>query len=328
MKKFKAITVDENGYGIKNLSIDDLSAGNVLIKVMYSSLNYKDMLAVQPNGGVIRSYPMIPGIDLSGIVVESDDIRFEIGDEVLVTGFKVGMSHTGGLSEYARIPADWIIKLPSGMSMKQSMMIGTAGFTSGLSVEKLLANGMSVKDDPQVLVTGSTGGVGSVAVQILLKMGFNHINSLVRKDYQSKIAMRLGAANVVDSRNIQISGKPLEKQRFDFVLDTVGGNVASELLPQICYGGSMTMCGNAGGISLNTTVLPFILRGINILGIDSVSYPIEKRSVIWNRFVDEWNIFENIKYNEVNLDNVPQVIEQLRQGKHVGRTIVKISEKI
>ncbi len=332
MDKFKAIVVDKLNdqieYGVKKITMDDLSSGDVVIKVMYSSLNYKDMLAVQNHGGVIRNYPMIPGIDLSGVIVSSADSKFKSGDKVLITGFDLGMSHTGGLSEYVRVSEEWIVKLPENMSCKQAMMLGTAGFTAALAIVKLLDNGMSVSNRPEVLITGSTGGVGSIAVQILSVMGFDNINALVRKDYQVELAKELGANKIVRPEDIKTDGKPLKKSSFDFVIDTVGGYVAAELIPQISYGGSMTMCGNAAGIKLDTTVLPFILRGINLFGIDSVKYPIESRSAIWNRFINDWHIFDNLKYNEVILEEVPQVLDQLKQGRHLGRTIVKVSEKI
>lgn len=332
MKSFKAVVVDNDddqiNYGVRDVSMAQLSAGEVLIKVHYSSLNYKDMLAVQKNGGVIRDYPMILGIDLSGMVIESDNSDFVPGEEVLVTGFGLGMSHTGGMSEYARVPANWVVKLPTGLSMKQAMILGTAGFTAALSIIKLLDNGMKAEDDPEILVTGSTGGVGSIVLSILSVMGFKHVTALVRKDYQIEVAKRLGATDIVTPDDLNISDKLLVKQRYHYVIDTVGGEIASELLPQIYYGGSMTMCGNAGGIELSTTVLPFILRGIDLYGIDSVNYPLERRDAIWQNFVKQWNVFDKLQYNEVLLTEIPQVIEQLKGGKHLGRTIIKISEKI
>lgn len=328
MKNFKAIVVEndnkEVNYGLRNISLDNLSAGDVLIKVCYSSLNFKDMLAVQKNGGVIRNYPMIPGIDLSGIVVESNSGKFVAGEKVLVTGFGLGMSHTGGMSEYARVPANWIVKLPAELSLKQAMMIGTAGFTAALSVIKLLDNGMRIEDDPEILVTGASGGVGSIALLILSVMGFKHINALVRKKYQIEVAQKLGATRIVTPEDLNISGKLLSKQKYNYVIDTVGGEVASELIPQIYYGGGMTMCGNAGGINLSTNVLPFILRGISLYGIDSVNYPIEERKIVWDKFSDQWRIFDKIEYSEVTLDEVSQVLKQIKKGNHLGRTIIKI----
>lgn len=327
MDSFKAILVteknDQVSYDLQNVSVNDLSEGEVLIKVAYSSINYKDMLAVQKNGGVIRNYPMIPGIDLSGTIVHTTDNRFVEGQQVIVTGFAMGMSHTGGFSEYARVPADWIVPLPNNLTLKEAMIFGTAGFTAALSIMALQENGMSTKNQPNILVTGSTGGVGSIAIQLLSKIGYNNIFALVRKDHQVDIAKSLGAADVIFANELGELKKPLNKQKFDFVLDTVGGDVASVIIPQISYGGSMSMCGNAGGIKLTTTVLPFILRGINLLGIDSVNVPINKRKVIWNEIANEWNISQTTLVNEITLNTLPEKIEAIKNGQHLGRTIIK-----
>ncbi|RAP22756.1 alcohol dehydrogenase [Bacillus pumilus] len=327
MDSFKAILVteknDQVSYDLQNVSVNDLSEGEVLIKLAYSSINYKDMLAVQKNGGVIRNYPMIPGIDLSGTIVHTTDNRFVEGQQVIVTGFTMGMSHTGGFSEYARVPADWIVPLPNNLTLKEAMIFGTAGFTAALSIMALQENGMSTKNQPNILVTGSTGGVGSIAIQLLSKIGYKNIFSLVRKDNQVDIAKSLGATDVIFANELGELKKPLNKQKFDFVLDTVGGDVASVIIPQISYGGSMSMCGNAGGIKLTTTVLPFILRGINLLGIDSVNVPINKRKVIWNEIANEWNISQTTLVNEITLDTLPEKIEAIKNGQHLGRTIIK-----
>ncbi|KPN13307.1 NADPH:quinone reductase [Bacillus australimaris] len=327
MDSFKAILVteknDQVSYDLQNVSVNDLSEGEVLIKVAYSSINYKDMLAVQKNGGVIRNYPMIPGIDLSGTIVHTTDNRFVEGQQVIVTGFAMGMSHTGGFSEYARVPADWIVPLPNNLTLKEAMIFGTAGFTAALSIMALQENGMSTKNQPNILVTGSTGGVGSIAIQLLSKIGYKNIFALVRKDNQVDIAKSLGATNIIFANELGELKKPLNKQKFDFVLDTVGGDVASVIIPQISYGGSMSMCGNAGGIKLTTTVLPFILRGINLLGIDSVNVPINKRKVIWNEIANEWNISQTTLVNEITLDTLPEKIEAIKNGQHLGRTIIK-----
>ncbi|MGE1144456.1 YhdH/YhfP family quinone oxidoreductase [Bacillus pumilus] len=327
MDSFKAILVteknDQVSYDLQNVSVNDLSEGEVLIKVAYSSINYKDMLAVQKNGGVIRNYPMIPGIDLSGTIVHTTDNRFVEGQQVIVTGFAMGMSHTGGFSEYARVPANWIVPLPNNLTLKEAMIFGTAGFTAALSIMALQENGMSTKNQPNILVTGSTGGVGSIAIQLLSKIGYYNIFALVRKDNQVDIAKSLGAADVIFANELGELKKPLNKQKFDFVLDTVGGDVASVIIPQISYGGSMSMCGNAGGIKLTTTVLPFILRGINLLGIDSVNVPINKRKVIWNEIANEWNISQTTLVNEITLDTLPEKIEAIKNGQHLGRTIIK-----
>ncbi|GEL04717.1 YhdH/YhfP family quinone oxidoreductase [Rummeliibacillus stabekisii] len=327
MDTFKAIVVKEQKdqviYGLEDVHMDALSEGEVLIKVAYSSINYKDMLAVQKNAGVIRNYPMIPGIDLSGTVVSSTDSRYTEGQKVLVTGFGTGVSYTGGFAEYARIPGDWIVPLPNNLTLKDAMVFGTAGFTASLSIMALEKKGLDVNKDARILVTGSTGGVGSVALQILSKIGYKNIAALVRKDYQAEVAKSLGATEIVFAHELGELNKPLNKQNFDFVLDTVGGDIASVLIPQISYGGSMSMCGNAGGIKISSTVLPFILRGISLLGIDSVNVPIEDRPAVWERIANDWNISQTTLINEISLDEVPQTIEAIKNGQHVGRTIVK-----
>ncbi|MGA4517981.1 YhdH/YhfP family quinone oxidoreductase [Solibacillus silvestris] len=327
MDQFKAIIVKEEQnqviYGLENVNLDSLSDGEVLIKVSYSSINYKDMLAVQKNGGVIRNYPLIPGIDLSGTIVHSTDNRYTEGQKVIVTGFAMGMSHTGGFAEYARVPADWIVPLPDNLSLKDAMVFGTAGFTAALSIMALEEKGMDLNKDPRILVTGSTGGVGSIAVQILSKIGYKNIAALVRKENQIDVAKSLGATDVIFADELGELNKPLNKQKFDFVLDTVGGEIASIVIPQISYGGSMSMCGNAGGIKLTTTVLPFILRGINLLGIDSVNVPIKDRGYIWDKIANEWNIAQTTLISEVSLEEVPHTIEAIKNGQHLGRTIIK-----
>ncbi|MER2046734.1 MAG: YhdH/YhfP family quinone oxidoreductase [Solibacillus sp.] len=327
MDQFKAIIVKEEQdqviYGLENVNLDSLSDGEVLIKVSYSSINYKDMLAVQKNGGVIRNYPLIPGIDLSGTIVHSTDNRYTEGQKVIVTGFAMGMSHTGGFAEYARVPADWIVPLPDNLSLKDAMVFGTAGFTAALSIMALEEKGMDLNKDPRILVTGSTGGVGSIAVQILSKIGYKNIAALVRKENQIDVAKSLGATDVIFADELGELNKPLNKQKFDFVLDTVGGEIASVVIPQISYGGSMSMCGNAGGIKLTSTVLPFILRGINLLGIDSVNVPIKDRGYVWDKIANEWNIAQTTLISEISLEEVPHTIEAIKNGQHLGRTIIK-----
>lgn len=327
MDSFKAIVINEQEgelvYGVEQIGEDQLAQGEVFIKVAFSSINYKDMLAVQKNGGVIRNYPMIPGIDLSGTVVRSEDSRFKEGQEVIVTGFEMGMSHTGGFAEYARIPADWVVPLPERLSLRDAMIFGTAGFTAALSVVALEKAGMDPKNNPAVLVTGSTGGVGSIAVQMLAKIGYENITALVRKDHQVEVAKSLGAHTVIFPDDLGELKKPLNKQKFDYVLDTVGGDVTSVLIPQVSYGGSISTCGMAAGVELKTTVLPFILRGINLLGIDSVNVPIQKRPAIWEKIATDWNIAGTTLVDEVALEEVPTTIDALKNGEHLGRTIVK-----
>lgn len=331
MNSFKALVVNEQQDQIQytvedTLTLEDLSNGEVVIKVHYSSTNYKDMLAVQKNGGVIRNYPMIPGIDLSGEIVESTDPRFVKGQEVLVTGYKMGMSHTGGFSEYARVPADWVISLPKDLTTKDAMILGTAGLTAALSIAALEKNGMDATKEQTILVTGATGGVGSLAVQMLAKAGYKHIVALVRKEHQIEIAQTLGATETILLSEFDFEKKPLAKQQFHYILDTVGGDLVASLLPYVFYEGSVSLCGNAGGVKLTTTVLPFILRGINLLGIDSVNISHERRVAMWQKMATDWKVTDTTLVNETSLAGLPTVLEQLKAGQHLGRTIVNISK--
>lgn len=331
MDSFQAIVVRQDGEQLisplETITLDALSAGEVVIKVAYSSVNYKDSLAVMPKGGVIRSYPMIPGIDLSGTVVSSDDARFVPGQEVLVTGFKVGMSHTGGFSQYARIPADWVVPMPEGLSLRSAMVIGTAGFTAALSVSALEQAGMRADENPSILVTGASGGVGSISLQLLEKSGFKNITAMTRTAEEAARVENISAAKPILAQElIPEKNKPLDKARFDFILDTVGGSVSAAMIPQLAYGGAMSMCGNAAGITLNTTVLPFILRGVRLLGIDSVEMPMAPRLPIWQKLGGMWNVTKDAICDETTLAGLPTVFHDLQSGKHVGRTIVKIGE--
>lgn len=332
MDTFKALVVRENeeeiSYQVEDQTKEDmLDAGEVLIKVAYSSVNYKDMLAVQKNGGVIRNYPMIPGIDLSGTIEASTDPNYSIGQQVLVTGYDMGMTHTGGFAEYARVPSSWVVRLPEDLSMKEAMIFGTAGLTAALSVYELEKNGMTPSLDQAILVTGATGGVGSIALQILSKAGYKNITALVRKENQINVAKQLGAHTVILLSDFEFTKKPLAKQTFHYILDTVGGNLVSSLLPYVYYQGSVSLCGNAGGIKLNTTVLPFILRGINLIGIDSVNISQEYRQMIWSKLAQEWKITDTTLFTAISLDELPNTIHLLKEGKHLGRTIVDIKKK-
>jgi len=330
MDNFKALVVREDNSNVSvqienELTINQLNDGEVVIKVHYSSLNYKDMLGVQKNGGVIRNYPMIPGIDLSGTIIESEDSNFFVGQEVLVTGYDLGMSHTGGLSEFARVPSSWLVPLPVHLNAKDAMVYGTAGLTAGLSINALEKKGMKSTEDQTILVTGATGGVGSIALQILAKMGYKNLIALVRKEYQIDVAKKLGATEVILVENFDFGKKPLNKQKFNYILDTVGGELLSNLIPFVSYDGSISMCGNAAGIKLETTVLPFILRGINLLGIDSVNISHEKRVHVWNKLANEWKVSDSLLLEEISLEAVPEILSKIKNGAHLGRTIVKIS---
>lgn len=325
MQNFKGFIVHEEGSEIKGeletLSLADLSEGNVVIKVEYSSLNYKDMLAFQKNGGVVRNYPQIPGIDLAGTVLSSKDPQFKKGDQVLGAGYGLGVDHTGGLAEIARVPGKWLTKLPVTMTTRTAMTFGTAGLTAGLSIDALLKAG--IKPTDEVLVTGATGGVGSIALAILAQMGYQNLTALVRKQNQIEIARKLGADATLDANTLK-NGKPMQHQTFDYVLDTVGGDVAASLLSMVKVGGAMSMCGNAGGNQLKTSVLPFILRGISLLGIDSITPPAKDQDMVWQKLATDWNASEQLIVDEISLPDTLSVIQKLKEGQHLGRTIVKV----
>ncbi|WP_438468191.1 YhdH/YhfP family quinone oxidoreductase [Streptococcus pluranimalium] len=329
MDHFKAMYLEETKgkleFAAKMISLADLSKGDVVIKVAYTSLNYKDMLAVQPKGGVIRNYPMIPGIDLAGTVVSSESNDFVKGQEVLVTGYEMGMSHTGGFSQYARVPKDWVVPLPEGLSLKDVMIYGTAGLTAMLSILALENAGLSERKEARVLVTGASGGVGSVALALLKERGYRNVTALIRKDYQEAVVKDLGADQIIRPGAIFIKEKPLLlKEQYDYVLDTVGGDVASHLIPQVAYDGAISLCGNAAGIGLSTNVLPFILRGVNLLGIDSVQISQDKRLEAWTALADVKAILAKLKTNTISLEDIPETLQALKEGSHVGRTIVEV----
>lgn len=325
---FKALVVrkenDDVSYEVESIKQENLDEGSVLIKVHYSSLNYKDMLATQAKGGVIRRYPMIPGIDLSGEIVKTTDESFEVGQEVLITGYDLGVNHTGGLAQYAQVPSEWIIPVPENLTLKDAMTYGTAGFTAAQSVRALEQHGMDPKLDQRILVTGASGGVGSIALAILVKAGYQNVTAMIRKDYQEKVVKDIGAHQILWADDIG-EKKALASQKYDYVLDTVGGDVAATLIPQIQEKGSMSLCGNAAGVKLETTVLPLILRGINLLGINSVNASQEERETIWNNLADSWNVVDNLNTKTIKLDDVSETITALKEGSHVGRTIVEMN---
>ncbi len=288
-------------------------------------MNYKDMLATQHQGGVIRSYPLIPGIDASGEIVESSHPEAEIGQKVINTCSQAGVTHNGGYSQYLKVPYEWLVTLPEGLSEKEAMIYGTAGLTAAYSVDSLLKHGMTVDQQPEILVTGASGGVGSIALAILHKLGFKKISALIRKDYQEQLVKSLGANQVIWPADLE-GNKPLNKRRFDFVLDTVGGQVAAQAMTFIREWGSMTLCGNAGGNQLETTVLPLILRGVNLLGINSQEIDIHYRQELWNKLASDWKVVDVLTYDSVGLNQIEATVEALKAGKHMGRTIIDLQD--
>ncbi|MBF0709488.1 acryloyl-CoA reductase [Alkalihalobacillus hwajinpoensis] len=327
MDQFKALVVDkideDTKVSIKNLTKDDLPEGDVLVKVHYSSVNYKDGLATHPKGNIVKKYPHIPGIDLAGVVAESDHPDWKEGDRVIVTSYELGVSHYGGFSEYARVKSDWIVPLPDGLSFKEAMVYGTAGFTAALSVYQLEQAGVTPEKGP-VLVTGATGGVGSMAVAILAKKGYE-VAASTGKESEYDYLKQLGATHTIGREEVAPEGfKPIGKQKWAGAVDPVGGETLAAVLSNTMYGGAVAVSGLTAGAKVPTTVFPFILRGVNLLGIDSVYCPMEKRKEIWKKAADEYKPSEHLEsiQNEVTLDELPDVLSSILNGKVRGRTIV------
>jgi acrylyl-CoA reductase (NADPH) len=319
-------TGDSFTSGLQELTPADLPAGEVLIKVAYSSINYKDGLASIPEGKIVRSYPFVPGVDLSGVVVESSDPRFKPGDEVLATSYEIGVSHYGGYSEYARVKADWVVPLPAGLTLKEAMALGTAGFTAALAVHQLEKNGLKPQNGP-VLVTGATGGLGSIAISILSSLGYT-VSASTGKSSEQDYLQKLGASDFLDRQETSAeSNRPLEKERWAGSVDSVGGSTLAYLIRTTRYAGSIASCGNTGGPNFSTTVFPFILRGINLLGIESVNCPMELRRELWQRLASDYkprHLLDTIA-REVPLEDLPQALATILKGGSRGRTIVKVS---
>lgn len=330
MARFKTLIVDKKGEDVElsmqERTLSDLPAGEVTIRVAYSSFNYKDALACIATGKVAQKYPLVPGIDLAGEVVESTEPRFNSGDQVLVTSYDLGVSHDGGLSEFARVPAQWVVPLPPGLTLKGAMVLGTAGFTAGLSVLRMEANGLSPERGP-VLVTGATGGVGSVAVALLSRKGYE-VAASTGKSAEADYLKGLGAGDILGREEVSAeSKKPMEKGRWAGAVDPVGGATLAYLIRTMKYGGTIANCGLTGGTNVNTTVFPFILRAVSLLGIDSVYCPMETRLQVWNLLAaaaGEGDWLESIA-NEASLDEVQGLVEQILKGGVRGRTVVRVS---
>jgi acrylyl-CoA reductase (NADPH) len=327
-EQFRALVVDKTDQSftveVKELPFAQLPEGDVTIRVAYSSVNYKDGLATIPGGNIVRFYPMVPGIDLAGTVAHSNDPRFREGDAVIVTGYELGVSHFGGYSEYARVPGDWIVPLPAGLTLKESMVIGTAGFTAALSVYRLEANGLRPDRGP-VIVTGATGGVGTIAVNLLARNGY-HVSASTGKDAEHEYLKSLGAKEILRREEVSAPAKPLDKERWAGAVDPVGGNTLAYLLSTMKYGGSVALSGLTGGPAVSTTVFPFILRGVNLLGIDSVYCPMDLRRVLWERLASDWkpdHLLDRVA-QETTLDGLPEALAAIRKGAVRGRIIVRL----
>jgi len=309
---------------ITERSLDELPAGELLIRVRYSSLNFKDALSSIGNPGVSRNFPHTPGIDAAGEVVECTDGAFKPGDDVLVTGFDLGMNTAGGFGQYIRIPSKWAVALPEGLTQKEAMVYGTAGFTAGLSLQALVNAGVT-PDDGEVLVTGATGGVGSVAIALLAKAGYTAVAATGKAD-QADFLKSLGAADVV-GRDAVLEGaeRPMMKERWAGVIDCVGGDYLAAALKSTKYGGTVTCCGLTASPDLNINVFPFILRGVSLLGIDSVECPMEPRLRLWKKLASEWKLDSLTDLTEeCGLDDLDGKIDLMLKGGLKGRTLVNL----
>ena len=324
---FRAFRVfDEDGRvqaRVVSATLDELSAGDVVIKAAYSSVNYKDALAATGAGKIIRRFPLIGGIDVSGTVASSADARFVEGQPVLVTGFDLGVTHDGGYAAFVRVPADWVVPVPAGLSLFDAMAVGTAGFTAALSIVDLEQNGLTPAHGP-VIVTGATGGVGSLAVQLLAARGYQ-VTALTGKDSEHDFLRSLGAKDVLSRNGLQMGTRPLEKSLWAGAVDAVGGDTLAWLTRTMQYNGGIASSGLTGGTELHTTVLPFILRGVKLLGIDSAMCPMAKRQDAWRRIATDMKpggLHAIVK--EIGLDQLPDAFGTLLGGAARGRFVVKI----
>lgn len=325
VEKFKAFVVDQDDNGIvsnsyKELTKDDLPEGDVLIKVHYSGINYKDALATQDHNKIVKQYPMVPGIDLAGTIEETNAPGFEVGDKVIVTSYDLGVSHYGGFSEYARVKSEWVIELPEDLTLEEAMIYGTAGYTAGLAIEQLEKSGMSI-EGKEVLVRGATGGVGTISLLMLNNLGYDVIASTGRDDAEEKLK-KLGAKEVI-GRLPEDNSKPLEKRTWQAAIDPVGGENLPYIVKRLDNNGSVALIGMTGGNNFETTVFPFILRGASIIGIDSVFTPIKLRKRVWRRLAKDLKPqqLHDIKH-VISFDEIPKAINQVINHNNTGRIVI------
>jgi acrylyl-CoA reductase (NADPH) len=327
--RFKALVLEQQdkkvSHSLRELATSDLPQGEVTVAVEYSTVNYKDGMVVKGLGNLVRNYPHVPGIDFAGTVEQSSDGRYKPGDKVVLTGWRVGEMHWGGYAQKARVKADWLVKLPDGLTAKQAMAVGTAGFTAMLCVLALENHGLK-PDAGTVLVTGAAGGVGSVAVSILAKLGYA-VAASTGRPAEHDYLKSLGAVEFVERASLsEYSGRPLDRERWAGCVDTVGATTLASVLSQLQYGRSVAACGLAGGAKLETTVIPFLLRGVNLLGIDSVMQPYENRVRTWRRIASDLPHDKLAAMTDVTgLGGVPDAAERILQGKIRGRMVVDVN---
>ena len=331
MTTFRAFLVEKNEDGtftrsVVDRELDDLPAGELLIDVKFSSLNYKDALSAIGNPGVTRSYPHTPGIDAAGTILESSVANYTAGDEVVVIGFDLGMNTSGGFGERVRVPAAWAVPLPRGLSLEEAMILGTAGFTAALSIHKLERAGMSPEGGP-ILVSGATGGVGSVAIKLLDQLGYEP-HAVTGKEDQHEFLRSIGAREILSREDLEAGGdRPLLKELWGGVVDTVGGGMLFNAIKGLRYGQSAAACGLVNSPNIPATVLPFILRHVNLLGIDSVELPLSKKIEIWDKLAGVWKLtgLTELKKSTLSLNTLSEAIETILNGEMVGRGVVDLS---
>tara|TARA_B100002019_G_scaffold282559_1_gene287937 strand:- start:293 stop:1279 length:987 start_codon:yes stop_codon:yes gene_type:complete len=324
--KYKALVTTESNKtynnSIEEKNLDFLPDNNTLVKVKFSSLNYKDALSASGNKGVTKNYPHTPGIDAAGIIEDTSGDKFKKGDEVIVTGYDLGMNTYGGFGEYIRVPEEWIIKKPKNLTLSESMAFGTAGLTAGLCMRKLLQHGLK-PEDGKVFVSGVTGGVGIISLMLFNKLGFK-VSAITGKLNESSLLEKLGAKEIIDRNDLDLDLiSPLQKPIYSGGIDAVGGKILSNLICSTSQRAAIACCGMVGGLSLDTSIFPFILRGLSLFGIDSAESLIDVKEEIWNNFSSDWkleNIDENIK--DISLKELPDEINKILEGNQIGRVRV------
>ena len=326
--KYKAYLVEENNGeyigSVKELDTPDLQEGRLLIKVKYSSLNYKDALAATGAKGVVSSYPFVPGVDVAGEIIESSSDDFIPGDEIIATGYKIGMAEFGGFGEIVHLPSEWVVKLPENLSLYNAMCHGTAGITAAECVNKIIKGGIS--NTLPVLVSGATGGVGSIAVGLLSKLGYE-VHAITGKPDENEKLTSMGATKII-SRNDFMSEplKPLDKASYSSAVDTVGGEILAKMISMISNNGVVSCCGNVGGAMFTSSVFPFILRGVQLSGVDSAESPINLKKELWNLLANEWLIDLNNQTKIVNIQEIDNEIRKILDGGQIGRVVIKHGE--
>jgi acrylyl-CoA reductase (NADPH) len=326
--EFRAYIVDEEddkfAGKVEKRKIEDLPEGDLLVKVHYSSLNYKDALSATGNKGVTKNYPHTPGIDAVGTILKSENYLFKTDDKVIVTSYDLGMNTDGGFAEYIRVPSQWAIKLPENLSMKEAMIYGTAGLTAGMSVLRLTE--LVKPNDGNIIVTGATGGVGALSVAILSKLGYS-VSAITGKESAKDYLLNLGAKEIIQRKDFEnLAKKPLLKPLYAGAIDTVGGVILENIIKSTKPAGAVTCCGNVASPKLELTVFPFILRGITLIGIDSQNYPMTYREKVWSKLAFNWKPTTLDTYDEISLDDIQEKITLMLQGKLKSRTIINMEK--